>query len=101
MCIRDRDEMVKGGWTGPTAVVGYGIDVSQYGGVTPLEARQALALPEKYWHATIIGNVNRNAPRKRIDLTIEAFAKLRQKDTYLLLHMDPVDAWGWDVLDLA
>jgi D-inositol-3-phosphate glycosyltransferase len=97
------DEIVKGGWTGPTAVVGYGIHVSHYGGVTTQQARAALKMPDVLMDAFIVGNVNRNAPRKRIDLTMKAFSSLRSHvdNAYLLLHMDPFDPWGWDILQMA
>lgn len=50
----------------------------------------------------IILNANRNQPRKRIDITIRAFAEFaRDKDDVALyLHMGLVDA-GWDILKLA
>ncbi len=95
------DAMRQGGWDGPTTVVGYGIDVPRYGGMTPAEARATLKMPVALQQAFIIGNINRNAPRKRIDLTLEAFKLLNEPDAYLLLHMDPLDSWGWDILQMV
>ncbi|MFD1674178.1 glycosyltransferase [Alicyclobacillus fodiniaquatilis] len=52
--------------------------------------------------AFIVLNANRNSQRKRIDLTLEAFAKFAQNkaDVWLHLHMKPLDM-GVDVLQLA
>lgn len=46
------------------------------------------------WDSFIILNANRNVPRKRIDLTIQAFAKFLESDPqkcYLYLHMAKID----------
>jgi D-inositol-3-phosphate glycosyltransferase len=54
-------------------------------------------------NAFIVLNANRNCPRKRIDLTLRAFAEFaRDKgdDVYLYLHMGMRDS-GCDILPLA
>jgi hypothetical protein len=60
-------------------------------------------MPEVLLDAFIVGNVNRNAPRKRIDLTMAAFKRYQEMGGtgYLLLHMAARDSWGWDLLNLA
>ncbi|HEX2078728.1 MAG TPA: glycosyltransferase family 4 protein [Longimicrobium sp.] len=53
--------------------------------------------------AFIVLNANRNQPRKRIDLTIEGFARFargKPADVHLYLHMGVKDC-GWDVRALA
>jgi glycosyltransferase involved in cell wall biosynthesis len=67
-------------------------------------ARQIL-FPERpeLLNAFIVLNANRNTPRKRIDLTLEAFARFvrsERRDAWLYLHMGMRD-WGCDVLELA
>jgi len=62
------------------------------------EARRQLRIPEDKF---IVLNANRNQPRKRIDLTIKAFAlfAVDNPDTMLYLHMGTKDL-GWDVMAL-
>ena len=52
--------------------------------------------------AFIVLNANRNCPRKRIDLTLRAFAEFARgkRDTYLYVHMGMIDS-GYDILALA
>lgn len=67
------------------------------------EARERL-FPERpeLRDAFIVLNANRNSPRKRIDITLHAFAEFAQnrQDAYLYLHMAMCDRGG-DVLALA
>lgn len=61
--------------------------------------------------AFVVGNVNRNQPRKRLDLTIQYFAewlrrvagdrRQRIADAYLFLYCAQRDNAGWDLLELA
>ena len=51
----------------------------------------------------IILNANRNQPRKRIDITLKAFAEFakdKPKNVKLYLHMGTQDM-GWDIIKLA
>jgi len=55
--------------------------------------------------AFIVGNVNRNQPRKRLDLTVQYFAEWVHlnrlpPDVYLYLHCAQRDS-GWDLAQLA
>jgi len=79
-------------------VLPHGVDTSKFSPKPRKEARQAIALPEDKF---IVFNGNRNQPRKRIDLTIEVFAKFAvdKPDTMLYLHMGAKDM-GWDVIPL-
>jgi glycosyltransferase involved in cell wall biosynthesis len=63
-------------------------------------ARAMFGFPED---AFIVLNVNANRNRKRLDLTIRAFAGLHQKrkDALLVLHAGTGDEYGWDLLQLA
>jgi glycosyltransferase involved in cell wall biosynthesis len=99
------EEARAGGYHGPASVVGHGVDLELYHPLDKRECRAALGLP---LDATIIGNVGHNQPRKRWDLTLEAFALLRERwegdkcDTplYLYCHCQPHDI-GWDLPQLA
>ena len=79
-------------------VLPHGVDTSKFTPMDRDEARDALGLPKDKF---IVLNANRNQPRKRIDLTIQTFAKFAadKPDTMLYLHMGAKDM-GWDVVPL-
>ena len=91
-------EFIQGGITKPIAVVPHGVTPGQFFPVDKKEARKKLGLKEDIF---IVFNGNRNQFRKRIDITIAAFAKFaRDKpDTQLYLHMGKKDQ-GWDIMHL-
>ncbi len=76
----------------PIETIGHGVSPGRFPAVSRAEARRALfpGRPE-FADAFVVLNANRNSPRKRIDLTLEAFARFaRDKpDAYLYLHMAP------------
>ena len=90
-----------GGYTGASTVIPLGVDLHTYSPGDRLRARVNLKLPEEALNGFIVGNVNRNQPRKRIDLTISYFAewvhKYNIRDAYLFLHVAPTRDQGWDV----
>ena len=72
--------------------IGHGIAPERFAPVTRAEARRVLfAGRPELEDAFVVLNANRNSPRKRIDLTLEAFARFaRDKpDAFLYLHMAP------------
>jgi glycosyltransferase involved in cell wall biosynthesis len=89
-------EFIAGGITKPVAVIPHGVTRGQFYPVDKAEARKKLNLPEDIF---IVFNGNRNQFRKRIDITIEAFAKFAKDkpDTQLYLHMGLKDQ-GWDLM---
>lgn len=93
-----------GGYSGPAAVVPLGVDLDVYRPTDRTEARKLIGLPERIWNSFIVGNINRNQPRKRLDLTISYFAdwiKSRSiDDAYLYLHVAPTGDLGYDVSQL-
>lgn len=94
-----------GEFTKPASIVPLGVDTEIYHPMDKVEARQMLGLPEKYHHGFIFGNVNRNQPRKRLDLTISYFADFIREvnppeDVFLYLHVAPTTDLGWDVIQL-
>lgn len=97
-----RDEAVKGGFDGPTSVIPLGVDLDIYHPVDRQAVRKQL--PVKYRDGFIVGNVNRNQPRKRLDLTIAYFAEWVKTynipDAYLLFHIAPTGDRGYDVKQL-
>lgn len=99
------DEARHGGFTRPGAVVPLGVDLSIYGPMDKAVARRGVlgegTLPDG---AFVIGNVNRNQPRKRLDLTIAYFADFVKEtgaaDAYLYLHVAPTKDAAYDLAQL-
>jgi D-inositol-3-phosphate glycosyltransferase len=86
----------------PVHVIPHGIDTETFFAADREEARAVLHIP-KDKHNFIILNANRNQPRKRIDLTMQAFAEFvkdKPEGVALYLHMGTKDA-GWDIVKLA
>ncbi|MFZ4763762.1 MAG: glycosyltransferase family 4 protein [Roseimicrobium sp.] len=102
-CDFGHQEAARAGFTGQRHVVPHGMDAALWQPVEKNLARELLGLsmPQE---AFIVGNVNRNQPRKRLDLSLQFFAdwvKERQiADAYLLLHCAKRDS-GWDLERLA
>jgi glycosyltransferase involved in cell wall biosynthesis len=91
-------EFIAGGIQKPVAVIPHGVTRGQFYPKAKAEARKALNLKDDIF---IVFNGNRNQFRKRIDITIEAFAKFAKDkpDTQLYLHMGLKDQ-GWDIIPL-
>ena len=89
-------EFIAGGIQKPVAVIPHGVTRGQFYPVNKAEARKKLNLKDDLF---IVFNGNRNQFRKRIDITIEAFAKFAKDkpDTQLYLHMGMKDQ-GWDLM---
>jgi D-inositol-3-phosphate glycosyltransferase len=79
-------------------VIPHGVDIGRFSPMSKDKARDELGIPKDKF---VVFNGNRNQPRKRIDLTIQAFAKFAQDkpDTMLYLHMGLKDL-GWDIMPL-
>jgi glycosyltransferase involved in cell wall biosynthesis len=100
-----RKEAQLGGYSGDSSVVPLGVDLEVYRRqYDPLEARKMGRLPEYTHEAYIVGNVNRNQPRKRLDLTVAYFAEWVKafdvRDAFLFLHVAPTGDQGYDVSQL-
>jgi glycosyltransferase involved in cell wall biosynthesis len=89
-------EFIKGGIQKAISVVPHGVTSGQFKPGDKVEARKKLGLKED---AFIVFNGNRNQFRKRIDITIDAFADFAvdKPDAHLYLHMGTKDQ-GWDVM---
>ena len=95
----------RGGYTGISSVIPLGIDLDIYRVKDKSEARKLAGLPKNMKDVFIVGNVNRNQPRKRLDLTIINFATWIKEynitDAYLYLHVAPTGDFGYDAEQLV
>lgn len=95
-----RDECIRQGLTPPSGVVPLGVDLNVYKPGDKLEARKRMALPEEVHDKFIVGNINRNQPRKRFDLMIRYFCRwakeYRRDDAILYLHAAPTGDNAYD-----
>lgn len=91
------------GFTGERHIIPHGTALPEDLSVSRDEARERLAL-EIPDGAFLVGNVNRNQPRKRIDLTLDYFANWVHEnqvdDAWLCLHCSSSNE-GWDLKQLA
>lgn len=98
------DEAKKNGFTGASSVIPLGVDLSVFHPIDKLEARSR-RVPKDLDDVFIVGNVNRNQPRKRLDLTIRFFAKwiaqYKIEDAWLYLHIAPTSDKGIEAQQLA
>jgi D-inositol-3-phosphate glycosyltransferase len=96
-------EAVSAGFKGARHIVPHGIDTEVFHPVRRATARKSLGLSVPK-DAFIVGNINRNQPRKRLDVTIQIFAtwikRHKIRDAYLLLHCAKKDT-GWDLARVA
>ena len=99
-------ECKKYGYTKPATVIPHGIDLRYYKPIGTEEARKRLGIakgmPEG---AFVFGNVNRNQPRKRQDLTLMYFKRWLEeykpdRDVYLYFHC-AIDDIGYDLEQLT
>lgn len=98
------DEARKGGYAGPAEVITLGVDLDDYYPVAKDEALAGMQLSQLV-DKFIVGNVNRNQPRKRWDLTIRYFANwvhaYKISDALLFLHAAPTGESAVDVRQLC
>ena len=97
------DEARKGGFHGLAEVIPLGVNTELYQPMDRLEARKTVGLPGLE-DAFIVGNVNRNQPRKRLDLSVEYFAEWVKRNNltnaYLFLLVAPTGEMGYNVRQL-
>jgi D-inositol-3-phosphate glycosyltransferase len=90
-----------GGFSGPSSVVPLGVDLDVY---FPRPQARREVLNDSFDDAFIVGNANRNQPRKRLDLTVQYFAEWVREfgvdDAYLFLHIGPTGEVGYNCQQL-
>lgn len=100
-----QDAAIKGGFVRPSSIAGLGVDTNIFFPQDKVDARLCIGLPDAVVNGFIVGNINRNQPRKRMDLTIRYFAEWMKSrnvpDAYLWLHVCPTGDTGFNVEQLA
>jgi D-inositol-3-phosphate glycosyltransferase len=100
-----RVEAQRGGYKGPSSVIPLGVDLGMYHPRDRVAARRFLGFGSELDEVFVVGNVNRNQPRKRLDLTLAYFydwlARDGVDDAYLYLHVCPTGDEGYDIPQLA
>lgn len=100
-----RNESIKGGCEIPTAVVPLGVDLNIYKPGDRMQARQDIHLDPEFMDDFIVININRNQPRKRLDLTVEYFAEWVHsrgvENAKLLMHVCPTGDTGINIDQLS
>ncbi len=98
------EEARLGGYEKPAVVIPLGVDLEVYQPMDRKTARRKIGLPPEMADAFIVGNINRNQPRKRLDLTIKCFAEwvhaTAAEDAYLYLHIAPTAENSYEVHQL-
>lgn len=101
-------EARRGGMRTAGSVVPLGVDLDTYKPMDRVEARKKMGLPADVVNGFVVGNVNRNQPRKRLDLTVRYFAHWRdtlpeaeRKGVFLYLHVAPTGDQGIDCEQMA
>ena len=94
-----KEVLQKCGYEGRVETLEHGVDTNTFFPLDKLECRKIIGKMND--DDFIVFNGNRNQPRKRIDLTIMAFAKFAvgKPDAKLYLHMGLKDC-GWDIVPL-
>jgi D-inositol-3-phosphate glycosyltransferase len=100
-----RKEATAGGMSVPSSVIPLGVDEKVFCPGDRTEARTKLGLGKVPNDAFIVGNVNRNQNRKRLDLSVAYFAQWVKesgvRDAFLYLHVLPGSSSRCDCDQLA
>jgi glycosyltransferase involved in cell wall biosynthesis len=96
-----KDELKAHGITRPVDVMNHGVDRSMFHPIPQAMARQNLGLPKDIFLFT---SMNRNIPRKRLDLLIMSFVKLivrfPVKPIFMLIVGDKGDRGGYQLFEI-
>ena len=96
-----KDVIKASGITRPVDVLNHGVDSLMFRPITKEVARQQLGLPKDVFLFT---SINKNIPRKRLDLLIISFVKLivrfPTKNIFMLIVADKGDQGGYPLFEI-
>lgn len=96
------DEARKSGLTiSNTSIIPHGVDLKDFTPMSSDAARARLSVVQKDWF--VVGCVNRNQPRKRLDLALQYFAEFAKDKpaTVKFFYHGALQDMGWNILQLA
>lgn len=88
------------GCTAPMAIIPHGIDLELFQPVPQADARRVTGMPADTYAVLIL---DRNQPRKRLDIAFEAFARFAEgkPETVKLVYLGAMIDAGWDIEAMA
>lgn len=96
-----KDQIKSQGLTRPVDVMNHAVDKNIFRHIPKDLARQSIGLPKDVF---MITSINRNMPRKRLDILIMSFVKLivqfPMKPIFLLIVADKGDRGGYQLFDI-
>lgn len=96
------NELIRAGLQLPTSVIPHGIDRTLYFPIDKAEVRRKAEIRDDYF---IVQVVDRNQPRKRLDLAFYAFAewvkRTNKPDNVMIFYHGAVKDEGWDIGQLT
>lgn len=96
-----KKEILEGGLVTPIDVIPHGVDTTDFYFMPKQTARKETGVPEDWF---IVLNVNRNQPRKRLDLQVYFFSewvkRTNKPETVKLYYHGALQDIGWDLNDL-
>jgi len=96
-----KDEIKSQGITRPVDVMNHGINTQMVRPIPKELARQSLGLPKDVF---LFSSMNRNTPRKRLDLIVMSFVKLivrfPMKPIFMLVVADKGDKGGYQLFEI-
>lgn len=96
-----KDCLKRQGINRPIEVITHGFTASDFPVIPKAVARKAIGLPEDMF---LLMSLNRNQPRKRLDLLVMAFVELivkyPQKNIGLLMVADKGEKGGWNLFEI-
>jgi glycosyltransferase involved in cell wall biosynthesis len=96
-----KDEIKSQGITRPVDVMNHGINIQMVRPIPKDLARQSLGLPKDVF---LFSSMNRNTPRKRLDLLVMSFVKLivrfPVKPIFMLVVADKGDKGGYQLFEI-
>jgi D-inositol-3-phosphate glycosyltransferase len=89
----------------PAGAAYLGVDPEFFSPVPRGPARERTGLTASVGEGFLVGNVNRNQFRKRLDLTVRVFAEWQERfphpDAFLYMHTNRIEQGGWNLRTLA
>lgn len=93
-------ELRRAGYAGPSVIIPHGVDLDTFAPTPQAEARTLAGLPEDVFAVLV---VDRNSPRKRLDIALRAFALFARNkpEARLVYHGAVRGDFGWNLDELA